>query len=220
MASNSERNSAPASIHTPLFSALSPTEQSLLLPKLLGIAERPAFLPDEYAEASARWHTLIFAENPQHPLTDKFLTLHNFVRQLQQMPSAWAQVQRFIGVARSYLEVTVHDHDQFLAVLQAEGFAVNSWMEKVSRWAGHGHRFDSARARTEHRFEPQLHLVNDRADEADYGPNYFFVHWDAQSVYARRSGLLSRLAAGRTHKHHTASPQEVRAYLDRRGLAR
>jgi hypothetical protein len=220
MASNSERNSAPASIHAPLFVDLSPADQTLLLPKLLGIAARPAFLADEYAEAAARWQSLIFAENPQHLCDDKFLTLQNFSRQLRQLPPAWAQIHHFIGVARSYLEVTVNDHHHFLAALKAEGYAVNSWMEKVSRWAGHGHRFDSARARTEHRFEPQLHLVNDRADEAAYGPNYFFVHWDAQSVYAQRSGLLSRVAAGRTHKHHTASPQEVSAYLDRRGVAR
>jgi hypothetical protein len=58
-------------------------------------------------------------------------------------------------------------------------------------------------------------LVNDRADEEAYGPNYFFVHWDAQSVYARRGGLLGRIAAGRTHKHQTATPQQVEEYLQR-----
>ena len=157
---------------------------------------------------------MLLTENQSRDPADKYLTLQNFVRQLGQIPAAWEQVNSLIGVAQSYLEMTVGDHRQFLAALKVAGYAVNSWMEKVSRWVGHGHRFDSARARTEHRFEPQLHLVNDRADEPAFGPNYFFVHWDAQSVFAKRSGLLSRVAAGRTHKHQTATPQAVKAYLD------
>ncbi|MFN7929718.1 MAG: hypothetical protein U0Y68_17600 [Blastocatellia bacterium] len=189
-------------------------ERQLLLPKLLGISSSAALSADFDEQAAARLHTLIYLENLHHSASDKLLTLQNFARQMQEIPAAWAQVHRVVGVARSYLEMTVNDHAQFLAALRAADFAVNSWMEKVSRWAGHGHRFDSARARTEHRYEPQLHLVNDRADEPDYGPQYFFVHWDAQSVYARRGGLWGRIAAGRTHKHHTASPQEVHTYLD------
>lgn len=199
----------------PVFSLLPTEEQRLLLPKLLGLPSLADYPFATYEEAAQRLHTLVHLENLQHSVEDKYLTLQNFTRQVSQLPAAWAQVHCFVGVARSYLEVTVYDHREFLVALKTAGYAVNSWMEAVGRWAGNGHRFDGARARTEHRYEPQLHLVNDRADEADYGPNYFFVHWDAQSVFARRGSLLGRLAASRTHKYHSASPQEVKAYLDR-----
>lgn len=144
----------------------------------------------------------------------QWLTLRNFVRQVSAIPTAWEQIETIVGVAVSYLEIRVYDCDEFLQTLKIHGYAVNSWMERVSRWAGHGHRFDSARALTEHRYEPQLHFVNDRADEDDYGPNYFFVHWDAQSVFAKRGGLIGRIAAGRTHAHQTATPQQVDEYLN------
>lgn len=186
-----------------------------MLPKLLGIEPQESFTTDEIAQAAEQFHRLMQLENQSVTPEDKFLTLRNFLHQLNAIPAAWRQVQRVLGVARSYLEMTVYDHQEFLRVLKAEGYAVNSWMEKVSRWAGHGHRFDSARAPTESRFDPQLHLVNDRADEAAYGPNYFFVHWDAESVYAKRGWLLGRIAAGRTHAYATASPQAVAAYLAR-----
>lgn len=197
------------------LAALNPLEQQLLLPKLLGGNQHEGFTAEEYQQAAARFETLIHGENQSFTPADKFLTLHNFLRQLCAVPSAWQQVQLIRGVARGYLELTVYDHHEFLRTLKAHGFAVNSWMETVSRWAGHGHRFDSARARTEHRHDPQLHLVNDRADEAEYGPNYFFVHWDAQSVYAERGWLLGRIAAGRTHASASATPQAVQSYLAR-----
>lgn len=197
------------------FSLLTQDEQLLLAPKLLALARHADFTSADFAPAAQRFQTLLLTENQSRNPADKFLTLQNFTRQLGQIPAAWGQVNSFVGVAQSYLELTVRDHRHFLAALQAAGYAVNSWMEKISRWAGHGHRFDSARARTAQRFEPQLHLVNDRADEAAYGPNYFFVHWDAQSVYAQRGWLLGRIAAGRTHAHHTATPQEVDEYLNR-----
>jgi hypothetical protein len=153
-------------------------------------------------------------DTPEHTL-ERQLTLQNFIRQVSAIPDAWEQIETIIGVAVSYLEIRVFDHQEFLGVLETHGYAVNSWMERVSRWVGHGHRFDSARALTEHRFEPQLHFVNDRADEEAYGPNYFFVHWDAQSVYSTNGSLFSRIAAGRTHAHHVATPEEVNEYLNR-----
>lgn len=194
------------------FLQLQAEEQQLIAPKLLA---QPDLAADE-ARVPGLFHELLHtADDPQHS-ANKLLTLRNFVRQVNAMPAAWEQIARIVGVAPSYLEITVVDCGEFLRILQANGYAVNSWMEKVSRWVGHGHRFDSARALTEHRRDPQLHFVNDRADEEAYGPNYFFVHWDAQSVYARHGWMLGRIAAGRTHAHHTATPQEVSAYLQRR----
>ena len=193
------------------FFQLRTAEQQLIVPKLLAQADAAA----DNSHVIGLLHKLLHtADNPEQS-ANKLLTLRNFIRQVNAIPNGWEQIETIVGVAQSYLEITVFDCAEFLRVLKAQGFAVNSWMEKVSRWVGHGHRFDSARALTEYRHEPQLHFVNDRADEEAYGPNYFFVHWDAQSVYAQRGWLLGRLAAGRTHAHQTATPQEVKAYLER-----
>lgn len=185
-------------------------EDHLLIGKK--IMWQPDSVPDE-SRLSLLLHELIYVPNDEERSLNQLLTLRNFVRQINTIPNAWDQIETIVGVSISYLEIRVYDCDEFLRTLKVHGYAVNSWMEKVSRWVGHGHRFDSARALTEHRHEPQLHFVNDRADEEAYGPNYFFVHWDAQSVYAKRGWMLGRIAAGRTHAHHSATPQEVDAYL-------
>ncbi|HEX4948506.1 MAG TPA: hypothetical protein VFZ34_17665 [Blastocatellia bacterium] len=197
-----------------LFSQFTQSEQKLLIPKLLRRIEASEFTAAEHAQAATLLNALLHDETQPERTSDKLLTLRNFTRQVGAMPAAWQQVSRIVGVTSSYLEITVYDHQALLATLKAEGYAVNSWMERVSHWVGHGHRFDSARALTKYRHDPQLHFVNDRADEADYGPNYFFVHWDAQSVYAERGSLLGRIVAGRTHAHQCATPQEVDKYLN------
>ncbi len=193
------------------FFHLQAEEQQLITPKLLLRADPAA----DDALVIGLLHELIHTADDLEQSANKLLTLRNFMRQVSAIPNAWQQIETIVGVAHSYLEFTVFDCGEFLRVLKANDYAVNSWMEKVSRWVGHGHRFDSARALTEQRHDPQLHFVNDRADEAAYGPNYFFVHWDAQSVYARRGSLLGRIAAGRTHAHQCATPQQVEAYLNR-----
>lgn len=186
-------------------------EQQLIVPKLLPRTEQGT----DDTRVIDLLHELIHTPDDLERSANKLLTLRNFIRQVSAIPQAWEQIEAFVGVAPSYLEITVYDCQEFLRVLRAHGYAVNSWMEKVSRLVGHGHRFDSARALTEHRHDPQLHFVNDRADEEAYGPHYFFVHWDAQSVYATHGSLLSRIAAGRTHAHHSATPQQVDEYLNR-----
>jgi hypothetical protein len=195
----------------PFFLDWPVAEQRLIAPKL---AQFDAAVTDE-AQLLHRLYELIHTPDAPVQSADKLLTLRNFTRQVTAIPSAWEQVETIVGVAISYLEIRVYDCLEFLQILRAHGYAVNSWMEKVSRWVGHGHRFDSARALTQYRHEPQLHFVNDRADEEAYGPNYFFVHWDAQSVYAERGSLLGRIVAGRTHAHQCATPQQVDEYLQR-----
>ena len=186
-------------------------ERHLLTPKLANSLSAGNREQDEHDLL----HELIHVPEDERLSAAKIQTLRNFIRQVSTMPQAWEQVTTIVGVAVSYLEIRVHDCDSFLQILRTHKYAVNSWMERVSRLVGQGHRFDSARALTEHRHDPQLHFVNDRADEDHYGPNYFFVHWDAQSVYAKRGSLIGRIVAGRTHKHSCASPQQVEAYLNR-----
>jgi hypothetical protein len=196
--------------HEPYFFQLRAAEQRLITPKLLRQSNESA----DDSRAAALLHELIHTSDDPAQRVNRLLTLRNFIRQVSAIPQAWEQIETIVGVAISYLEIRVFNSQEFLRVLEAHGYAVNSWMERVSRWVGHGHRFDSARALTSHRFEPQLHFVNDRADEEAYGPNYFFVHWDAQSVYSTNGSMFSRIAAGRTHAHQSATPQDVDEYLN------
>ena len=192
------------------FSQLRAAEQQLIVPKFLPRAEDVV----DDIRVTGWLHELIHIPDDLEQSINRLVTLRNFIRQTSAIPQAWEQLETIVGVAISYLEIRVFDRDEFLRILKAHGYAVNSWMEKISRWVGHGHRFDSARALTKYRHEPQLHFVNDRADEEAYGPNYFFVHWDAQSVYAQRGSLLGRIIAGRTHAHQCATPQQVDEYLN------
>ncbi len=202
-------------VQNEFWSQLTKNDKKLLLPVLLRQSLSDEFHLEHETLAHAELMRLIYYPDNRGTDEEKLLTIQNLVQQLGAIPDAWSQMREIIGVAVGYLEIRVHDRDEFLRALKAERFAINSWMEKVGKFFGHGHRFDSARALTRHRHEPQLHFVNDRADESDYGPNYFFVHWDAQSVHASHSSLLSKIPAGLTHRHMMASPHEVAAYLEK-----
>ena len=193
---------------------LSKNDIHLLLPKLLISFDKKHFSFIELNQAKSVFWNLIQEEGSPDRTEEKFLTLRNFTRQVGRSAEAWNCIYRFIGISSSYLELRVVDCDQFLAALKREKYAVNSWHDKIAKFVGKGHPFDSARALTENRFQPQLHFVNDRADEEDYGRNYFFVHWDAQSVYARKGGLLSKFAASRTHAKFGANPRDVKKMLE------
>ncbi len=198
------------------WARLSKNEIQLLLPKLLLSSDKKHFSAIELYQAKTVFWNLIKEEGSLERTEDKFLTLRNFTRQVSTSSEAWHCIYRFIGISSSYLELRVNDCDQFLAALKRERYAVNSWHDKIAKLVGKGHRFDSARALTENRFQPQLHFVNDRADEEAYGRNYFFVHWDAQSVYARKGGLISKFAASQTHAKFGADPREVKRMLEDR----
>ncbi len=193
---------------------LSDHDKKLLIPKLLLSEPKKYFSPIEINQSKDVFWNLIEEEGSLERTEDKFLTLRNFTRQVGSSPEAWRCIYRFIGISSSYLELRVDDCDRFLAALKRERYAVNSWHDKIAKLVGKGHPFDSARALTENRFQPQLHFVNDRADEEAYGRNYFFVHWDAQSVYARKGGLLSKLVASQTHVKFGADPKQVKKMLD------
>lgn len=202
---------------TPEFwGRLSKNDIQLLLPKLLISPEKKHFSFTDINHAKIVFWNLIHEEGSLERTEEKFLTLRNFTRQVGKSAASWRCIYRFIGISSSYLELRVVDCDQFLAALKRERYAVNSWHDKIAKLIGKGHPFDSARALTENRFQPQLHFVNDRADEESYGRNYFFVHWDAQSVYASKGGLLSKFAASQTHAKFGADPRKVKKMLDAR----
>lgn len=199
-----------------LWDELTRAEQEKFAHKMLPEAERRRVT--SRAHARAIFSELIIVAGHAQATADRFLTLRCFIAQTSANQHAWAQLHTIIGVGRCYLEFTVHDRDRFLAALKEDGYAVNSWMERVGRLFCKYHRFDNARARTVSRFDPQLHFCNDRADEEYYGPNYFSTPWDAQSVYARHSSLVSRIPAALSHARHPATPEQVREYLRRKNL--
>lgn len=200
-----------------LWGGLSGDEKAKVALKLLPAARGPQADGDD-PRVVALFGALVVVAGNGRATADRALTLRNFVAETSADPAVWAQIRTVIGVGRCYLELTVHDRRQFLAALRDAGYAVNSWMERIGRRFSKYHRFDNARARTCYRFDPQLHFCNDRADEPEYGPEYFSAHWDAQSVYARHSSLLSRVPAALSHARHPASPEQVRAYLRRKKL--
>lgn len=144
---------------------------------------------------------------------EKFLTLTNLLRQLGQYPEVLSQIVEIVGIGRSYAELRVSNCDDFLLLLDCSGFVVNHWLEALGRLGGSGHKFDSARFITRHRSEPQLHLANDRGADPGYGREYFFLHWDSQSVLCEKPSIIGTFLASRSHGA-PAAPELVAAYLD------
>src|SRR4030095_9397912 len=103
----------------------------------------------------------------------------------------------------SHLEVKVADKNKFFDALKRDPinkFAVNSFGDAVMKGVGASwHRFDNARARTDYRTDPQLHYMNDLSDDQNYGPNYFFVHWDATSSHGSKSTVLGDARGALSH---------------------
>lgn len=201
-----------------LWAELTDFEKEIFSAKLLPEEDSQSNFPLDDPRAIAVFAALIVVPDYQQATQDRFLTLRNFFIQTHADQTVWAQIRTVIGVGRCYLELTVHDRTEFLEALRDAGYAVNTWMEKVGQRFHKYHRFDNARALTDHRFDPQLHFSNDRADEPEYGPNYFAAHWDAQSVYARHSSLISRIPAALSHAKNPATPEQVQKYLIRKKL--
>lgn len=205
---------------------LSRLERRLLAPKLLpAIASGDEATEEDLDRAAGEFGRGIcdvFAPEPESDdeMAARLLTVRNFMAQTgayRQSP-LWRQIRRFVGFRRSYIELVVEDRDELLRILAVAGYIINRELP----WSIH--RFDSARAATRLSSEPSLHFANDRADEDDYGPNYFFVHWDATSVWFEEvqgwrrwlpgGRWIERLLAARKHRFGFASPGMVRGYLN------
>ena len=201
-----------------LWAELTDFEKEIFSSKLLPDESSQSKFPLDDPRAIAVFAALIVVADHKQATQDRFLTLRNFFIQTHADKDVWAQLRTVIGIGRSYLEFTVHDRTEFLEALREAGYAVNSWMEKIARRFHKYHRFDNARALTDYRTDPQLHVSNDRSNEPEYGPNYFAAHWDAQSVYARHSSIISRIPAALSHAKYPATPEQVQQYLIRKNL--
>jgi hypothetical protein len=195
------------------WSQLNETEQLAIAPKLGDLSE------DRFEVAAERLNQFVIEYDQQgaiiHKATeDNLLTAQNFIAQASGF---WKQIAEIKGFRRSYLELTVFDRDEFLRVLAEADYVIN----REPFWTIH--KFDSAREVTEYSHQPSLHFANDRADETEYGPNYFFVHWDKTSAWFRKSNWpirhlpgarqVEQLYAAVHHRFGCASPQTVSQHL-------
>jgi hypothetical protein len=118
----------------------------------------------------------------------------------------------------SHIEVKVADKYKFFEALKSDPvnrFTVNSIADAMVKVVGASwHRFDNARARTDYRTDPQLHYMNDLSEDPNYGPNHFFVHWDATSSNGSRSTIIGDARGALAHGP-MAKIENVTHYLRR-----
>lgn len=211
------------------WSLLSEAEQLILTPKLAGGGN--ARITDQLLEIAAERFDQLITEVTPHgavnhgAIGDFVLTAQNFILHVggHHQAALWQQIAEFKGFRRSYLELTVRSREDFLRVLRASNFVIN----REPFWSTH--KFDSARAMTQRSHQPSLHFANDRADEAEYGPDYFFVHWDKTSCWFRKSNwagqwlpgarVIEQLYAAMQHRTGCACPRVVCDYLRQNGPA-
>lgn len=198
------------------WSQLSEAEQFALSPKL-------AALPEDAAERFNQFVIEYDSNGTFHPQNtfDNVLTAKNFIAHANGLNNSplWQQIAEIKGFRRSYLELTVWNRAEFLRVLAELDYVIN----REPFWTIH--KFDSARELSDYSRQPSLHFANDRADEREYGENYFFVHWDKTSAWFRNSTwpirrlpgarLVEQLFAAVQHRFGCACPQTVRDHLAR-----
>jgi hypothetical protein len=205
---------------------LSRLEQSILAPKIIDLANVPVPLTDEDLIRAGEFFNTISIDtaaggDPLDPdvFAPHILTARNLMAQCGAYRGSplWKMITRIHGFRKSYIELTVSDRDALLDYLREQNFVIN----REFFWSIHKH--DSARARTASSSDPSLHFANDRANEANYGPNYFFVHWDSTSVwFGKARGFwrfipggryIEGLFAGLRHEHGFASPDSVETLI-------
>lgn len=206
------------------WSRLSEVEQLILATKLIGLPAESIANDQLMEAASERFNELVIefdlrGEVKAQTVEENILTARSFILHIGDS-AIWNQIAEIKGFRRSYLELTVIDRDEFLKTLAISDYVVN----REPFWSIH--RFDSAREMTDYSHQPSLHFANDRADEDDYGPNYFFVHWDKASCWFRKSNWpirrfpgakqIEQLYAAIQHRFGCACPVTVNEHLQRR----
>ncbi|HWC78142.1 MAG TPA: hypothetical protein VG778_11800 [Blastocatellia bacterium] len=214
------------------WAKLTEWEKALLVPKLIQSVEQSE--RGDYEPAAARFDELVSVEGDEGKTLTNLVTVQNFIAAMggHSGGDAWDEIVSFEAVnalgagqppeevQSSSLEICVRDRRAFLKALSREGFVVNEVVARlVGKFYGTLHPFDNARARTLYDTDPQLHLSNDRVKDPDYGPCYFWAHFDRTSVNAKvKRGPRARVASAREHEKGFASPERVRDYLQRMGM--
>ena len=125
----------------------------------------------------------------------------------------------------SVIQFRVADRDEFLHCLRDDPinrFSVNSFADSLRKTAQEVrgafkgrevyHAFDNARASTPRAADPQLHIYNELADDPEFGPNFFWAHWDFPSARADENSFWSNLRGAMKHGEF-ATPEEVWEFL-------
>jgi RHS repeat-associated protein len=206
---------------------LNEEEKRALAPKLIKVKDPNKITTKELKTAGQKFNNLVTVKGNAQATADRIATAKNFVQNFSKggpasQNAVYQQIDQIKRIGVSAVEVTVRDKDQFLTALANAGYAVNSADEYVANAYARitrgkvDHPFDSARAPTIYDSDPELHFANDRSDDPDYGPNYFFAHWDPTSVNCDFGcGVIGRATSGMEHSKGHASPAQVRDYLKR-----
>lgn len=205
---------------------LSRLEQSILAPKIIDLTNAQSPLTDEDLQRAGELFNTISIDtaaggDPLDPnvFAPHILTARNLMAQCgaYRESSLWKMITRIHGFRKSYIELTVADRNALLEHLRTQDYVIN----REFFWSIHKH--DSARARTATSGDPSLHFANDRSNESNYGPNYFFVHWDSTSVWFGKprgfwrfipgGRFIEGLLAGLRHQAGFASPDNVEVLI-------
>jgi RHS repeat-associated protein len=207
---------------------LSDEERRLLAPKLITVKDASKLTAKDLASAGKAFNSLVTVEGDAQATATNIAAVQDFVTAAggYKNSKVWQDITKIVQVAfqgpppagdypvqSSEIHVIVADKKNFLADLQHEGYAVNTLGDKLFR--GKYHPFDNASAFTPRINDPDLHFANNNANDPNFGPNYFYAHWDRASVNSREGGPVGDAVAGASHDKGLASPQAVRQYLKR-----
>jgi RHS repeat-associated protein len=207
-------------------------EKKQLTPKLVRLKNPNKITQQEHKAAGARFNSLVTVKGDAQATADRIATAKSFVKEFSSHgraphnDPAYRQIDQIQAIGRSTLEVTVKNKDAFLKALASEGYSVNAKEESIAqersrRLRGRAdHPFDNARSLTYRDTDPELHFANDKSDNPDYGPNYFFAHWDVSSVNCLAGcGPIGRALSGPKHAEGDAKPEQVTNYYKLRPQA-
>lgn len=207
---------------------LSNEERTLLAPKLVSVKDASKLTAKELSAAGSAFNRMVTVDGNAEGTATNIAAMQDFIAAAggYKNSKVWRDITSIVAVTfggpppagdyavqSSEIHVTVADKKTFLADLQNEGYEVNTVSDKLFRRTYHP--FDNASALTPRINDPQLHYANNKSNDPDFGPNYFFAHWDRASSHSREGGPIGDAAAGASHSKGFASPQAVREYLKR-----
>lgn len=154
-------------------------------------------------------------------VAERVATVQNFIGAAGGYSNSaqWQQISKIERVGRNTVEVLVSDSNKFLDALEGEGYQVKSrsWTATAKEWLGGtsgDHPYDSARSLTPTTRNVQFHYADDRAEDPNYGGNYWFFHFDITSSNSRQAGPIGDAAGGRGHRNNgSLTPDQVRRDL-------
>jgi len=207
---------------------LSDEQRRLLASKLTTVKDVGNITAKEMGSAGKAFDRMVTVEGNAQATATNIAAVQDFIAAAggYKNSKVWQDITKIVKVdfqgpppagdypvQSSEIHVIVANKKTFLADLEHEGYAVNTLGDKLFR--GTYHPFDNASAFTPRINDPDLHFANNNANDPNYGPNYFYAHWDRASVNSREGGPIGDAAAGASYSKGLASPQAVRQYLKR-----